>query len=133
MQAKKSKAKDEKRAALDNSQPVPNTAEEYNARGWGYRVQHQLDLAEADFREAMVLNPKLVHAVYGLAQSLMEQGKNKEAIEHFEEAAELLDSGALGDDPIRGGMLRRQALGHVERLTTGEWDLHSIGNAIPKG
>jgi len=29
-------------------------------------------------------------------------------------------------------MLHRQALGHVERMKTGEWELSSIGGIIPK-
>ena len=99
---------------------------------WTHRVKHHHKEAETVFREVLTNYPDHVEALYGLAQALMEQGKDKDAIKSFKQAAKLLQDGALGDDELRASLLRRQALGHIERLTKGSWDLISIGNAIPK-
>lgn len=119
--------------AEEASRVSPKTAKDFNFRGWEHRVRHELAEAESDFRQAIKMDAKDSEATYGLAQVLMEQGKKDDAVKTFKQAIKLLDSGALSDDPIRAGMLQRQALGHIERLTKGKWDLVSIGNAIPKG
>jgi tetratricopeptide (TPR) repeat protein len=126
-----SKTKDE--IAEPIAQVLPKTAQDFLHRGWARRVTHEHVEAENDFRQALKLAPGDEHATYGLAQALMEQGKKDEAVKTFKEAIKLLDGGALEDDPVRASMLRRQALGHIERMNTGEWDLINIGNAIPKG
>ncbi|MDA1329604.1 MAG: tetratricopeptide repeat protein [Chloroflexi bacterium] len=101
-------------------------------RAWSLRVNHKLGDAETAFSEYLERDPENVHAVYGLAQVMMEQGRDKDAAKQFKQAIKLIDSGVLGDDELRAGLLRRQALGHIERMKTGSWDLVSIGNAIPK-
>lgn len=125
------KTKDEAQAKV--AQVLPKTAKDFVQRGWVRRVKHEVAEAEDDFRQALKLDAGNIEAVYGLAQSLMEQGKNDEAVKTFKEAAKLLEGDTLKDDPVRASMLRRQALGHIERMTKGEWDLINIGNAIPKG
>jgi Tfp pilus assembly protein PilF len=109
-----------------------NTTEDLLLRGWAYRVKHELDAAEADLRAVLKADPKSVFAKYGLAQVLMEQNKKDEASKAFNEVAKWIDDGALKGDPVRADMLRRQALGHAQKLKSGSWDLENIGNALPK-
>lgn len=131
------KRKDKKEPArtFENQklQPIDaKTPEELLLRGWAYRVKHDPAKGEADFRKLLEAQPTSVYGQYGLAQVLMEQGRNDEATKVFNEAVKLIDSGAFKEDEVRGGMLRRQALGHIERMKTGQWDLVNIGNALPK-
>ncbi len=108
------------------------TPDEFLLRGWGHRVKHRLTEAEADFQRVLQAEPKNVTAQFGIAQVYMEQGSKDEAIKAFNQAAKLLDDGALSADPVRSSMLRRAALGHAVHLKTGAWDLENIGNALPK-
>lgn len=131
------KRKDKKEAprTFENQELQPieaKTPEELLLRGWAYRVKHEPDKGEADFRKLLDLQPKSIYAQYGLAQVLMEQGKNAEATKAFQEVAKWIEGGVLQGDEVRAGMLRRQALGHIERMKTGHWDLMNIGNALPK-
>ncbi|MGH2581416.1 MAG: tetratricopeptide repeat protein [Anaerolineales bacterium] len=107
-------------------------AQELLHSGWAHRVKHELDEAESDFRKGLQQLPNDAYGNYGLAQVLMEQGNKSEATEFFQRVAKLVEDGAFKDDRVRANMLHRQALGHIERIKTGEWDLSSIGGIIPK-
>jgi hypothetical protein len=93
-------------------------------------VRHEAAQAEADFRKALQTS-MTIYGQYGLAKALMEQGKKDEAIKNFEDVARQLEGGAMKDDKVRSDMLRRQCLGYIQRLKTGEWDLSNLGNALP--
>jgi TolA-binding protein len=109
-----------------------SAAQELLHSGWAHRVKHELAEAESDFRKGLQKLPDDVYGNYGLAQVLMEQGNKTEATGFFQRVAKLIDDGAFKDDRVRANMLHRQALGHVERMKTGEWELSSIGGIIPK-
>ena len=117
---------------IDYTENQPQTSEEYAARGWAYRIKHEWDKAETDFRKVLESHPEDVEVIYGLGIVLMNQSKEKDAVKQFSEAARLLDAGAMANNQVRAGMLRRQCLGYIERIEKGDWDLMSIGNAVPK-
>jgi Tfp pilus assembly protein PilF len=100
----------------------PETVVEYLRRAWMYRSRGQEDLAEEDFRKALSIDSQSVDANYGLGMSLKSQGKKEQAIEAFEGTIRLLDEGTE-EDHNRAEMLHRLALGHINEMKTGDWDL----------
>jgi adenylate cyclase len=68
---------------------APHLAESHGARGLAFRVAEQFDEAEAEFEEAIAINPRLfepLHFYAGLARSL---GQYERAAELFCRAAEV--------------------------------------------
>jgi Ca-activated chloride channel family protein len=63
------------------------TAQTYLSRGNEYYLQLKFDLAEAQFRQALISAPRNVEAKYNLANALMQQKKYREAIELYNEVA----------------------------------------------
>ena len=109
---------------IDNYQAAvavnPNSAEAHSNLGWGYYGQHQYDEATKAFRQALTLDGNLLDAHYGLALTLKEAGAGPEAVAEFETVVKLApqDSNA-----VRGQMLTRLAKGHINRITSGNWNL----------
>jgi tetratricopeptide (TPR) repeat protein len=99
----------------------PSTAEEFVNSGWAKKTSGNLEEAESNFRKAISLNPDFVEAHYGLGLVLKAQGRRQDCIESFEKVIELIDKGI--DDRIRGEMLRRLALAHINQLRSGDWGL----------
>ena len=89
--------------------------------GWVLKAAGKADDAEAKFRKAISVNPESVEAHYGLALALKLQGRRQESIKSFERVIELVE----GDFPdhVRGSMLRRLSLGHINQLSSGDWNL----------
>jgi TolA-binding protein len=99
---------------------------------WSHRVNHRLEDAEAAFRAILTRYPEEVDAIYGLGLVLMEKGEDKKAVKQFKEAVRLLEAGAFGKDELRAGLLRWQILGHIDRVTKGDWNLSKISNVMPE-
>jgi tetratricopeptide (TPR) repeat protein len=55
----------------------------YKFRGFAYLLEHRFERAEADFREAVRLDPRDPDSQAGLGQSLSGQGRFDEAVESF--------------------------------------------------
>jgi tetratricopeptide (TPR) repeat protein len=89
--------------------------------GWVLKAAGKLDDAEAKFRKAISANPESVEAYYGLALTLKLQGRRQDSIKSFERVIELVE----GDFPdhVRGSMLRRLSMGHINQLSSGDWNL----------
>ena len=99
----------------------PSTAEEFVNRGWAEKASGNLDSAEANFRKAITEKPDFVEAYYGLGLVLKAQDRRQDCIQSFEKVIELIDVGI--DDRIRGEMLRRLSLAHINQLRSGDWGL----------
>jgi tetratricopeptide (TPR) repeat protein len=116
---------------LDYNPPVdPATMEQpadtaaYLRRGYAfYGVANYADAAE-DFKKAIDLDATAVDAVYGLGMSLKAAGKNEESVASFKKAIALIDQGVV-PDKSRARILRRLALGHVNEITSGDWNLEA--------
>lgn len=85
------KAKDALQKAVDKD---PHLAAAYDARGVGnYYLPQAMgggyDIAAADFRKAIELNPKDAEAYLWLGLTLRKQGKNAEARQAFQKSLEL--------------------------------------------
>jgi tetratricopeptide (TPR) repeat protein len=116
---------------LDYNPPVDPAAMEqptdtaaYLRRGYAYYGVHQYADAVEDFRRALELDPNAVDAVYGQGMSLKASGKKEEAIAAFKKALALIDQGVI-PDKSRARILHRLALGHVNEITIGNWNLEA--------
>jgi tetratricopeptide (TPR) repeat protein len=80
------------------------------------------DQAEADFRRAISIDPEDVDATYVLGLVLKAEGRIEEAVASFQKAVSLIEAGKV-ENKDRSEMLRRLALGHINELTEGDWNL----------
>ncbi|NLG74064.1 MAG: tetratricopeptide repeat protein [Chloroflexi bacterium] len=96
-------------------------AGEYHRRGWSLYVQGDYERAEADFRQAIALDPGAVDSHYGLALLLKARGSNAESSEHFRKVIELVEGGALAEQRERAVMLRHLAQTHLDHISAQEW------------
>lgn len=100
----------------------PRDAAAFLRRGYAFYGSGQYDRSIDDFKRAIDLEEKNVDAIYALGMSLKASGKKEEAIALFKKAIALLDQGVV-IDKSRSRMLRRLALGHVNDINTGDWNL----------
>ena len=116
---------------LDYNPPVDPAAMEqptdpaaFLRRGYAYYGTSQYEKANEDFRRALDLDPTTVDAVYGLGMSLKSLAKKEEAVAAFTKAIGLIDQGIISDKS-RARILRRLALGHINEINTGDWNLEA--------
>ena len=102
--------------------PQPNDLEGYMRRGWAFHSRSQEDKAEADFLRALSLDPDSVDTQYALGLVYKAQGKKEQAIQAFKKTIVLLEAGKV-EDRARNEMLHRLSFGHVNELSTGDWNL----------
>jgi tetratricopeptide (TPR) repeat protein len=89
------------------------TTEDFFHQGWIQHLSEKDDAAaEESFRRAISLDINNVEAYYGLGLVLKAQGKGQGAIE----------AGGIKDN-VRGEMLRRLTVGHINQLKSGDWGL----------
>jgi tetratricopeptide (TPR) repeat protein len=100
----------------------PNTYAEYYRQGWALHAAGKQDAAEQSLRKAIELEPASVDAHFTLGLALKAQDRNREAVELFQKVLTLIRSGAV-EHNIRSEMVRRLALGHINRIEKGDWDL----------
>jgi tetratricopeptide (TPR) repeat protein len=116
---------------LDNNPPVDPAAMEqpadpaaYLRRGYAFYGIGQYEKANEDLRQAFDLDSTSVDGVYGLGMSLKALGKKEEAVVAFTKAIELIDREIISDKS-RARILRRLALGHINEIKTGDWNLEA--------
>ncbi len=107
---------DETRARVDQGE------QEVLQRAWSMHARHEEDAAEHEFRTAISMAPESVDGYYGLGMTLKALGRKEQAIEAFQKAVELIEAGKI-EDRTRSEMLHRLALGHINFLSHGDWDL----------
>lgn len=76
------------RAADEATRLAPERAESYLAVGYAHATRERFGEAEAAFRKALELDPKLGRAWHHLARALQHQGKIQDAAKMFEKAAD---------------------------------------------
>jgi tetratricopeptide (TPR) repeat protein len=119
---KKSIEKEETKAIDPNEFKGPTDYNGFMQRGWAYHARGNQDQAESDFRRALSYSPESVDANYALGLVMKSQGNKEGAVELFNKAMELIKQGKIEDHP-RSEMMRRLTLGHINELTTGDWNL----------
>jgi cytochrome c-type biogenesis protein CcmH/NrfG len=88
--------------------------------GWTYYGEGMLDEAVEAFGNAKDRFPEDIEVLYALALTYKKAGREKESLDIFRN---VVKSAENLDDQTRGVMLRRLAIGHVNVLERGDWDL----------
>jgi tetratricopeptide (TPR) repeat protein len=111
--------------------PVDPTAMEqpadpaaYLRRGYAFYGTSEYEKANEDFRQTLDLDPTSVDAVYGLGMSLKALGNKTESVAAFTKVIGLIDREIISDKS-RARILRRLALGHINEINTGDWNLEA--------
>lgn len=110
---------DQKSIPAEEVVAEPKKPEEFTRRGWRLHVQGEQARAEADFRQALHLDPNSVEAQYGLGLALKAQQSNQQAVQAFERAIELIKDGGLNEDQARATMLRHLSKWHIDMIEKG--------------
>lgn len=106
---------------IDPATIEPQSADDFIKRGYAYHARREFEQAEADFRQALALNPSSSEAYYALGLNLKAQDRKEEAVRAFQQTLDRLDQ--MDEDAVRAHMLSRLAKGHINLLTKGNWDL----------
>lgn len=97
-------------------------AKELQQQGWSFFTKGEHEAAEEYFRNAARLDPMSVDAKFSLGLVLKAQDRRKETIETFEQVISLLSAENV-QDVTRRSLLRRLALGHINQVRDGDWNL----------
>jgi tetratricopeptide (TPR) repeat protein len=108
-------------STVTDEQKASGSTSEFIKQGWEFKTNGKFDDAEASFRKAISADPSSVEAYYGLSLTLKSQDRRQDSIAGFEKVLELIDLGS--EDRVRGEMLRRLALAHINQLRSGDWNL----------
>jgi tetratricopeptide (TPR) repeat protein len=100
----------------------PTDYEGFMQRGWAFHARGDQDRAESDFRRAISYSPESVDANFALGLVMKSQGRKEEAVELFKKTMALIEQGKI-EDHAQSEMMRRLTLGHINELTTGDWNL----------
>jgi tetratricopeptide (TPR) repeat protein len=101
----------------------PSNPLELARRGWVYYSQQNFDKAYEDFISAVQSDSQNIDFMYGLALTLKQLGKNQDAVQVFEKILSQID---VIDDNVKATMLKRLTLGHINRITQGDWNLGEL-------
>jgi tetratricopeptide (TPR) repeat protein len=119
---KRTEKKDEAGSNDPAAMPEPTDLQGLMRRGWAYHSRGLNEQAEADFRQAIEMAPDSVDAHYVLGLVLKARQQKDQAIGAFKKVVELVEGGDL-EDKARSEMLRRLALGHINEISEGDWNL----------
>jgi tetratricopeptide (TPR) repeat protein len=95
---------------------------EYFESGWSHYASKDFDRSQANFLKALEIQPDYVDALYGLGMVYQASGRQQEAIAAFEKVIALLQNSPEVES-VRARMLTRFARGHINRITTGDWQM----------
>jgi tetratricopeptide (TPR) repeat protein len=100
----------------------PVSVDDYQKRGMAYYARQQYQEAEADLKKATTMDGNSIDAYYSLGMVLKAEGKKAEAVTAFTQVINLILARADAAQ-VKYGMLRRLALGHINELNQGDWNL----------
>jgi tetratricopeptide (TPR) repeat protein len=100
----------------------PTMADEFQRRGMAYYARKQYNPAEHDLKKAILLDKSNIDSFYGLGMVLKAMNRKDEAVEAFKQVLNLVEAKA-DSNKTKNDMLRRLALGHINIITQGDWNL----------
>jgi tetratricopeptide (TPR) repeat protein len=102
--------------------PNPSTADEYQRRGMAYYARKEFNSAESDLKKAVLLDPNHVDAYYSLGMVMKAVNRKEDAISAFNQVVNCITNNPeLKNEKYE--MLRKLALGHINEITQGDWNL----------
>ncbi len=104
------------------SMAEPVTVDDFHKRGMAYYARKQYKDAEADLIKASQLDRNNIDAYYSLGMVLKAENKKDEAIASFTQVINLIRARPDGNQ-VKFDMIRRLALGHINELNQGDWNL----------
>jgi len=105
-----------------SSMGEPSTVEELQKRGMAYYARKQYKEAEVDLKKAVSMDGNNIDSFYSLGMVLKAVNRKEDAVAAFKQALNLIN--AIPDSKTtKYDMLRRLALGHVNEMTQGDWNL----------
>jgi len=105
-----------------DSMGEPKTVEELQKRGIAYYARNRYAQAEVDLQKAITIDANNIDSYYSLGMVLKANNSKDAAVEAFKKVIELIQSRSDAKE-VKYHMLRRLALGHVNELTQGDWNL----------
>ncbi len=100
----------------------PVTVDDYQNRGMAYYARKLYKEAEVDLIKASQLDRNNIDAFYSLGMVLKAENKKDEAIAAFTQVINLIRARPDASQ-VKFGMIRRLALGHINELNLGDWNL----------
>lgn len=100
----------------------PSTVDEYQRRGMAYYARKQFTEAEADLKKAISMDGNNIDSFYSLGMVLKAMNRKEDAVAAFGQVLNLI-SARSDVHTTKYDMLRRLALGHVNEMTQGDWNL----------
>lgn len=119
---RRSKVKEDPAEIAPEELSEPTDYDGFMQRGWAFHSHGNQERAESDFRRALSYSPESIDANFALGLVFKSQGLKEEAVESFNMAMSLIEAGK-GNDSARLEMMRRLTLGHINELTSGDWNL----------
>ena len=102
--------------------PDPQTAVDFFRRGMKHYARREYASAEADFSISINLDLSSIDTYYSLGMVFKAQNNKDAAIQSFQRAIDLILVNP-GEKKSSRDILRRLALGHINELTQGDWNL----------
>jgi tetratricopeptide (TPR) repeat protein len=100
----------------------PTSADEYQRRGVAYYARKQFSAAETDLKKAISLDTNHLDSYYSLGMVLKALDRKEEASAAFTQVLTLI-SAYPDSNTTRYDMLRKLALGHINEMNQGDWNL----------
>jgi tetratricopeptide (TPR) repeat protein len=100
----------------------PKTVDDFQKRGMAYYARKQYKEAEADLTKAIELDATNIDSYYSLGMVLKANNCKIDSIAAFKKVVELIHTRSDAST-TKYDMLRRLALGHINELTEGDWNL----------
>ncbi len=104
------------------SMAQPGDANAFIRRGSAYYARKEYECAAIDLERAIAIDSSKIDSFYTLGMVFKAMQEKDKAVEAFTRVLELITV-QPETDKIRCAMLRRLALGHINAITQGDWNL----------
>jgi tetratricopeptide (TPR) repeat protein len=100
----------------------PTTADDFQKRGMAYYARKQYAQAEVDLKKAISLDSNHLDSYYSLGMVYKATDRKEEAVDAFTHVIDLIQANP-GVETTKNDMLRKLALGHMNEINQGDWNL----------
>jgi tetratricopeptide (TPR) repeat protein len=100
----------------------PSTVDEFQQRGMAFYARKEYSAAEDDLNKAILLSGSNIDSLYSLGMVLKAMNRKKDSVSAFKQVLDLIMA-KPGVEKTKYDMLRRLALGHINIMTQGDWNL----------